>query len=136
MAERRRTAAPADQDERLRRITVLSLRLLTDLARGGYGDRPEVEYLAPSCAAKLQAALAEISCDVWYVEADYGEAASGIAHLDDEDGTVGVELMVDDRSLAREPGGPPVALPPARWRVTLALDSRCTRITGLRAEAA
>ncbi len=63
-------------------------------------------------------------------------AVAGTADLDGGDGTVRVELLVDDRSLAREPGGPPLALPPARWRLTLALDTRCTRITALRAEAA
>ena len=120
----------------MRRITALSLRLLTDLARGGYGERPELDYLTPSCAASVHAALAAIGCEGWYVETDYGEAVAGTADLDGGDGTVRVELLVDDRSLAREPGGPPVALPPARWRLTLALDTRCTRITALRAEAA
>ena len=120
----------------MRRITALSLRLLTDLARGGYGERPELDYLTPSCAASVHGALAAIGGDGWYVETDYGEAVAGTADLDGGDGTVRVELLVDDRSLAREPGGPPVALPPARWRLTLALDTRCTRITALRAEAA
>ena len=120
----------------MRRITALSLRLLTDLARGGYGERPELDYLTPSCAASVHGALAAIGADGWYVETDYGEAVAGTADLDGSDGTVQVELLVDDRSLARRPGGRPVALPPARWRLTLALDPRCTRITALRAEAA
>ena len=136
MAERRHTASVTDQDERVRRITALSLRLLTDLARGGYGERPELDYLTPSCAASVHGALAAIGGDEWYVETDYGEAVAGTAELDGGDGTVRVVLLVDDRSLAREPGGPPVALPAARWRLTLALDARCTRITALRAEAA
>ena len=120
----------------MRRITALSLRLLTDLARGGYGERPELDYLTPSCAASVHGALAAIGGDGWYVETDYGEAVAGTADLDGSDGAVRVELLVDDRSLAREPGGRPIALPPARWRLTLALDTRCTRITALRAEAA
>jgi len=120
----------------VRRITALSRRLLTDLARGGYGERPELDYLTPSCAASVHGALAVIGGDGWYVETDYGDAVAGTADLDGSDGTVRVELVVDDRSLAREPGGRPVALPPARWRLTLALDPRCTRITALRAEAA
>ena len=136
MAERRHTASVTDLDERVRRITALCLRLLTDLARGGYGERPELDYLTPSCAASVHAALATIGGDGWYVETDYGDAVAGTADLDGSDGTVRVELVVDDRSLAREPGGRPVALPPARWRLTLALDPRCTRITALRAEAA
>jgi hypothetical protein len=136
MAERRHAASAVEQDERVRRITVLCLRLLTDLARGGYGERPELDYLSPSCAASVHGALAAIGGDGWYVETDYGEAVAGTADLDGGDGTVRVELLVDDRSLAREPGGPPIALPPARWRLTLALDPRCTRITALRAEAA
>ena len=136
MAERRHTASVTDQDERVRRITALSLRLLTDLARGGYGERPELDYLTPNCAASVHGALAAIGGDGWYVETDYGEAVAGTADLDGGDGTVRVELLVDDRSLAREPGGPPIALPLARWRLTLALDTRCTRITALRAEAA
>ena len=136
MAERRHTASVTDQDERVRRITALSLRLLTDLARGGYGERPELDYLTPSCAASVHGALAAIGGDGWYVETDYGEAVAGTADLDGSDGTVRVELLVDDRSLARQPGGRPIALPPARWRLTLALDTRCTRITALRAEAA
>jgi len=136
MAERRHTASVTDQDERVRRITALSLRLLTDLARGGYGERPELDYLTPSCAASVHGALAAIGGDGWYVETDYGEAVAGTADLDGGDGAVRVELLVDDRSLAREPGGPPTALPPARWRLTLALDTRCTRITAIRADAA
>src|ERR1019366_4407444 len=136
MAERRHTASIADQDEYVRRITALSLRLLTDLARGGYGERPELDYLTPSCAASVHGALAATGGDGWYVETDYGEAVAGTADLDGSDGAVRVELLVDDRSLAREPGGRPGALPPARWRLTLALDPRCTRITALRAEAA
>jgi hypothetical protein len=136
MAERRRTASVTDQDERVRRITALSLRLLTDLARGGYGERPELDYLTPNSAASVHAALAAIGGDGWYVETDYGEAVAGAADLDGGDGAVRVELLVDDRSLARQPGGRPVALPPARWRLKLALDTRCTRITELRAETA
>ena len=135
MAERRHTAAVTDQDDRVRRITALSLRLLTDLARGGYGERPELDYLTPSCAASVHAALAAIGGAGWYVETDYGEAVAGTADLDGGDGAVRVELLVDDRSLAREPGGRPIALPSARWRLTLALDTGCTRITALRAEA-
>jgi hypothetical protein len=136
MAKRRRTAAVTDQDERVRRITALCLRLLTDLARGGYGERPELDYLTPSCAASVHAALATIGGDGWYVETDYGEAVAGTADLDGGDGAVHVELLVDDRSLAREPGGPPIALRPARWRLTLTLDARCTGITAVRAETA
>jgi hypothetical protein len=135
MAERRHTSTVTDQDERVRRITALSLRLLTDLARGGYGERPDLDYLTPNCAASVHAALAAIGGDGWYVETDYGEAAAGTADLDGSDGTVRVELLIEDRSLAREPGGRPVALPPAGWRLTLSLDTRCTRITALRAEA-
>ncbi len=120
----------------MRRITALSLHLLTDLARGGYGERPELDYLTPRCAASVHGALAAIGGDGWYVETDHGEAVAGIVDLDGSDGTVRVELLVDDRSLARLPGGPPIALPPARWRLTLALDARCTRIIALRAVAA
>ena len=61
---------------------------------------------------------------------------AGTADLDGSDGTVRVELLVDDRSLARELGGPPIALRPARWRLTLTLDALCTGITALRAETA
>jgi hypothetical protein len=136
MAERRHAASAVDQNERVRRITVLCLRLLTDLARGGYGERPELDYLTPSCAASVHGALAAIGGDGWYVETDYGDAVAGTADLEGSDGTVRVELLVDDRSLARQPEGRPVALPPARWRLTLALDPRCTRITALRAEGA
>jgi len=136
MAERRHTASVTDQDERVRRITALCLRLLTDLARGGYGERPELDYLTPNCAASVHGALAAIGGDGWYVESDYGDAVAGTADLNGDDGAVRVELLVVDRSLAREPGGRPIALPPARWRLTLALDTRCTRITVLRAEAA
>jgi len=118
----------------VRRITALSLRLLTDLARCGYGERPELDYLTPSCAASVHGALAAIGGDGWYVETDYGEAVAATADLDGSDGVVRVELLVDDRSTAREPEGPPIALPPARWRLTLALDTQCTRITALRAE--
>jgi hypothetical protein len=135
MAERRHAACAVEQDERVGRITGLCLRLLTDLARGGYGERPELNYLTPSCAASVHVALAAIGGDGWYVETDYGEAVAGTADLDGSDGAVRVELLIDDRSMAREPGGPPIALPPARWRLTLALDTRCTRITALRAEA-
>jgi len=136
MAERRHTAAVTDQNERVRRITALCLRLLTDLARGGYGERPELDYLTPNCAASVHGALAAIGGDDWYVETDYGEAVAGTADLDGGDDAVRVELLVDDRSLAREPGGRPIAIPPARWRLTLAMDPRCTRITALRAETA
>ena len=120
----------------MRRITALSLRLLTDLARGGYGERPELDYLTSSCAASVRGALAAVGGDGWYVETDYGDAVAGTADLDGGDGTVRVELLVDDRSLARQLEGRPVALPPARWRLTLALDTRCTFITALRAETA
>ena len=120
----------------MRRITALSLRLLIDLARGGYGEWPELDYLTPSCAASVHEALAAIGGDGWYVETDYGEAVTGTADLDGRDAAVRVELLVDDHSLARLPGGRPLALPPARWRLTLALDTACTRITALRAESA
>jgi hypothetical protein len=136
MAERRHAASAVEQDERLRRITALCLRLLTDLARGGYGERPDLDYLTPSRAASVHGALAAVGGDGWYVETDYGEAVAGSAGLDGSDGAVHVELLIDDRSLAREPGGAPVALPPARWRLTLALDTQCIGITALRAEAA
>jgi hypothetical protein len=136
MAERRHTAAVTDQDERVRRITALSLRLLTDLARGGYGERPELDYLTPNCAASVHGALAAIAGDGWYVETDYGEAVAGTADLGVGDTAVSVELLVDDRSLACQAGGRPVALAPASWRLTLALDARCTSITALRAEPA
>ncbi len=118
----------------MRRITALSLRLLTDLARGGYGERPELDYLTPRYAASVHRALAAIGGDGWYVETDYGEAVAGTADLDGGDGAVRVELLVDDRSLARQSGGRPVAIPPMRWRLTLALDPQCTCITALRAE--
>ncbi len=136
MAERRNAASAVEQDEGLRRITMLCLRLLTDLARAGYGERPELDYLTPSCAASVHGGLAAIAGDGWYVETDYGEAVAGTADLDGSDGVVRVELVVDDRSIAREPGGPPIAIPPARWRLTLALDTQCTGITALRAETA
>src|ERR1022692_5318123 len=113
MAERRHTTAVTEQDERVRRITALCLRLLTDLARGGYGERPQLDDLTPSGAASVHGALAAIGGDGWYVETDYGGAVAGTADLDGGDGTVHVELLVDDRSLAREPGGAPGALPPA-----------------------
>ncbi|MHB8532795.1 MAG: hypothetical protein ACYDC2_08745 [Solirubrobacteraceae bacterium] len=135
MAERRHTAAAAEQDERVRRITDLAQRLLTDLARHGCGDPPDLPYLVPTCAAAVHAALAASGADGWSVEADYGEAVSGTAHLSDTGGAVAVAIVVDDRSVARDVGGAPVALPPARWRLELALDSRCTRITGLRVVA-
>ncbi|MFZ0180272.1 MAG: hypothetical protein WAL84_10450 [Candidatus Dormiibacterota bacterium] len=136
MAERRHTASVTDQDEGVRRITALCLRLLTDLARGGYGERPKLDYLTPNCAASVHRALAAIGGDGWYVETDYGEAVAGTADLDGSDGVVRVELLVDDRSMAREPGGPPIAIPPARWRLTLAMDAQCTGITAMRAETA
>jgi hypothetical protein len=136
MAERRHTAATTDQDERVRRIAALCVRLLTDLAWGGYGERPELDYLTPPCAASVHGALAAIGGDGWYVETDYGEAVAGTADLDGGDGAVRVELLVDDRSLARQSGGRPVAIPPMRWRLTLALDPQCTCITALRAETA
>ena len=120
----------------MRRITALCLHLLTDLARGGYGERPELDYLTPNCAGSVHAALAAIGGDGWYVETDYGDAVAGTADLDGSDGAVRVELLVDDRSQARQPGGRPVALPPARWRLTLALNGGCTSITALRAEPA
>ena len=60
----------------MRRITALCLRLLTDLARGGYGEQPELNFLAPSCAASVHGALAAIGGDGWYVETDYGEAVA------------------------------------------------------------
>src|SRR6202790_5509169 len=129
MAEHRHAASAAEQDERVRRITGLCVRLLTDLAWGGYGERPELDYLTPSCAASVHGALAAIGGDGWYVETDYGEAVAGTADLAGSDGTVRVELLVDDRSLAREPGGAPVALPRARWALTLALGPRCSSIT-------
>jgi hypothetical protein len=84
----------------------------------------------------VHGALAAIGGDGWYVETDYGEVVAGTADLDGRDGAVRVELLVDDRSMAREPGGPPIASPPARWRLTLALDTQCTGITALRAETA
>jgi hypothetical protein len=136
MAEHRHAASAVEQDERVRRITGLCLRLLTDLARGGYGERPVLDYVTPSCAASVHGALTAIDGDGWYVETDYGDAVAGTADLDGSDGAVRVELLVDDRSLAREPGGPPIALPPARWRLMLALDTQCTGITALRAEPA
>jgi hypothetical protein len=135
MAERRHAASAVEQDERVRRITDLSLRLITDLARSGYGERPELDYLTPSCAASVHGALAAIGGDGWYVETDYGEAVAGTADLNSSVGAVRVELLIDDRSMAREPGGRPIALPLARWRLTLELEPRCTSITALRAEA-
>lgn len=136
MAEGRRSAMVAEQDERVRRITALAQHLLTDLARHGYGDRLDLEYLTPACAARVRRALDTVIREGWRLESDYGEAVFGTAHLPETDGAVHVELVVDDRSLAREPDGHSVMLPSARWLLELELDAECTRITNLRATAA
>lgn len=120
----------------MRRITALTQRLLTDLARYGYGDSLDLAYMVPACAAQVRRALDIPIADGWHLEADYGETVAGTALLADQDGDVHVELVIDDRSLARRRGGPPTALPPARWLVELELDGACTQITNLRAAAA
>jgi hypothetical protein len=136
VAEGRRSLAVAEQDERVRRITALAQQLLSDLARHGYGERLDLDYLAPACAASVRRALSTVSREGWRLESDYGETVFGTAYLPETDGAVHVELIVDDRSLAREPDGHPVRLPSARWLVELELDVECTRITNLRATAA
>jgi hypothetical protein len=136
MAERRRSVMVAEQDERVRRITALAQHLLSDLARHGYGERLDLDYLTPACAASVQRALRTVSREGWRLESDYGETVFGTAYLPETDGAVHVELVIDDRSLARGPDGHPVALPPTRWLLDLELDAECTRITNLRATAA
>jgi hypothetical protein len=128
--------AVAEQDERVRRITALAQHLLSDLARHAYGERVDLDYLTRACAASVQRALSAVSREGWRLESDYGETVFGTAYLPETDGAVRVELVVDDRSLAREPDGHPVALPSARWLLELELDVACTRITSLRATAA
>jgi len=106
-----------------------------DVVRGGRG-RGGARSVGDHGVAAVCAALAASAGDGWRIEPDYGEAVSGTARLPEADGTVAVELVVDDRSVAREPGGPPIELPAARWRLELALDSSCIRITSLRVVAA
>ena len=136
MAEGRRSVAVAEQDERVRRITALAQQLLSDLARHAYGERLDLDYVTPACAASVQRALSTTSRDGWRLESDYGETVFGTAYLPETDGAVQVELVVDDRSMARGPDGHPVALPSARWLLELELDAACTRITNLRTTAA
>ncbi len=136
MAEGRRSATVAEQDEHVRRITALAQQLLTDLARHGYGEDLDLDYLTPACAASVRRALDTVIREGLRLESDYGETVFGTAYLRETDGAVHVELVVDDRSLAREPQGHPVALPPTRWLLELDLDAECTRITSLRTTAA
>jgi hypothetical protein len=136
VAEGRRSVVVAEQDERIRRITALAQHLLSDLARHGYGERLDLDYLTPGCRASVQRALSTVSREGWRLESDYGETVFGTAYLPEADGAVHVELVVDDRSLAREPDGHPVASPSARWLLELELDAECRRITNLSATAA
>ena len=121
----------------MRRITALCLRLLTDLARGGYGERPELDYLTPNCAASVHAALAAIGGDGWYVETDYGDAVAGTADLNGSDGAVRVELLVDEGAFGARLtgagfGGCVVALtrPEDRARVLRRASERYRERTG------
>jgi hypothetical protein len=126
----------AATDERVRRIAGLAQRLLTDLARHGYGDAAELDCLAPACAARVRPMLERLSGSAWRVEADYGETVPGTAHLPDDGGAIRVELLVEDRSVARDHTGRPVPLPPMRWRLALDLDPDCTSIDNLCASPA
>ena len=115
---------------------MIAERLLCDLARSGYGQRPALDYLMPGCAAEVLRSLDTFIRNANTVEADYGERVAGTAYLPEIEGPVQVELLVEDQSVLRAPNGLRTPLPPARWRLGLELDRSCTRITSLSVGAA
>ena len=133
---RKETSVCAEPDERVRRITELAERLLCDLARSGYGEQVSLDYLTPACTADVLRCLDAFVRDASTLEPDYGERVTGTAYLPEADGSVQVELLVEDQSVLRAPTGLRTPLPPARWLVELELDRPCTQITSLSVTAA
>lgn len=124
-----------EPDDGVRRIADLARRLLSDIARTGYGDRPDLEYLAPDCAERARLSLRAVGDCGSTLETDYGDAVYGSARLPERSGPVWVELLVDDHSVLRSLSGRRIPLPLSRWRLELQLDERCTQITSLHVAA-
>lgn len=118
-------------EERVGAIAALTQRLLLDLARHGRGEGISLDYLEAGCATRVHRALALLAAGGASVEADYGDSASGTAHLAGDDDPVAVEFVVDDRSMLRHADGRREDVPTARWVISIDVDATCTRITDL-----
>jgi hypothetical protein len=88
----------------------------------------------------MSSAVADVVRDVyrsyhgtgWHVVSDFGEAAVASARVPDDDtAPVGVELVVNERSVLRHVTGERMDMATTTWRMQLTLDGNCTEIGAL-----
>lgn len=125
---------PVPLEVRERRVRELLERLAEAIARGGYGEISDLDFLAPPVAEQVRTfALAYRSSGV-VAEPEWGDEGQAVAHFpEDRSGRVCVELLVDDRSVLRSAD----SVLPARqkWRFRVETDGLARRIERLRIEA-
>ena len=125
---------PVPLDVRERRIRELLERLAEAIARAGYGDVSQLDFMSPEGAAQVLA-LAQLYRDQDVeVEPEWGDAGAAVARFpEDRAELVRAELVVEDRSVLRASG---CVLPSRqRWRLLVETDGLCRRIERLRVEA-
>jgi hypothetical protein len=131
----RRDSTSAARDSDVAVLTQLLERMLVDVARLGYGDDVDFDYVAPELAAELQRLYPEGLPAGWTVEADFRDCAEVHARLPDGDEaplrTV-ADVVVDDRSVIRSPAGAVTPSPPRRYLLVVTVDLDRRRITDLR----
>ena len=125
---------PVPLEVRERRIRDLLERLAEAIARAGYGDASQLDFLSPVAAAQVRG-LAQLYRDQDVeIEPEWGDAGAAVARFPEgREQPVRAELVVDDRSVLRAPG---CALPSrGRWRLLVEADGLCRRIERLQVEA-
>ena len=124
---------PVPLEVRERRIRDLLERLAESIARAGYGDVRQLDFLSPEATAQVRA-LAQLYRDQDVeVEPEWGDTGAALARFpEDREEPVRAELVVDDRSVLRAPG----CLLPSRqrWRLLIEADGLCRRIERLQVE--
>jgi hypothetical protein len=115
-------------------VSELIERLLVDLARLGFGDDVDFDYVSAALADELRGLYPEGLPAGWVVDPDYREFAEVQARFSDADapGRAVADVVVDDRSLLRAPTGLAIPLAPRRYRLVVTVDLRRRRITDLR----
>jgi hypothetical protein len=122
---------------RERRLRDLLERMAEAIARSGYGEVGDVDFLAPQVAQQVRDLAAMYREHAVVVEPEWGDSGQATARLPEERGAfVEAELIVHDRSVLRGRGGAGVALPSRNsWRIAVVTDPLCRRIERLQIEA-
>jgi hypothetical protein len=122
---------------RERRLRDLLERVCEAIARCGYGQFSDLDFLAPQVAERVRDLAATYREMGVVVEPEWGEGGQATARLPEERGTpVLAELIVHDRSVLRGRGGAGTALPScSTWRIAVVADPLCRRIERLEIEA-